>query len=76
MIYIECTVEINFDEYPPHYDLYILQHNKLSFCTFRWSTSCFYIAGVVEIKIRDSGFTNILQDKTLFCTFEAGDIVC
>ena len=27
-------------------------------------------------KINDSGYTNILQDKTLFCALEAGDIVC
>ena len=26
--------------------------------------------------IKDSGYTNILQDKTLFCAFEAGNIVC
>ena len=25
---------------------------------------------------KDSGYTYILQDKTLFCAFEAGDIVC
>ena len=25
---------------------------------------------------KDSGYTNILQDKTLFCAFEAGNIVC
>ena len=25
---------------------------------------------------KDSGYTNILQDKTLFCGFEAGNIVC
>ena len=25
---------------------------------------------------KDSGYTNILQDKKLFCAFEAGDIVC
>ena len=36
----------------------------------------FYIAGIFEINLRDSGYTNILQDKTLFCAFEAGDIVC
>ena len=35
-----------------------------------------YIAGIVEINLRDSGYTNILQDKTLFYAFEAGDIVC
>ena len=26
--------------------------------------------------VKDSGYTNILQDKTLFCAFEAGNIVC
>ena len=27
-------------------------------------------------RVKDSGYTNILQDKTLFCAFEAGNIVC
>ena len=56
--------------------MYILQHNKLSFCTFRWSTYYVHIAGIFEINRRDSGCTNIPQHKTLFCAFEAGDIVC
>ena len=29
-----------------------------------------------ESRTKDSGYNYILQDKTLFCAFEAGDIVC
>ena len=29
-----------------------------------------------EYPSKDSGYTNILQDKTLFCAFEACNIVC
>ena len=31
---------------------------------------------LVTYVVKDSGYTNILQDKTLFCAFEVGNIVC
>ena len=76
MIYIECTVDFN-----------LMNIRLIMICISCSATSChfvhfvglrldLYIAGIVEINIRDSGYTNILQDKTLFCAFEAGDIVC
>ena len=74
VIYIECTVEFN-----------LMNIRLIMICISYSTTSCHfvhfvglrldYIACIVEINIRDSGYT-ILQDKTLLCAFEARDIVC
>ena len=52
---------------------YLYEHNSLTVCinNLLQFTSNFY-----KGTIKDSGFTYILQDKTLFSAFEAGDIVC
>ena len=43
--------------------------------TYYEQPSCCLVKYFVHMT-KDSGYNNILQDKTLFCAFETGDIVC
>ena len=38
--------------------------------------SILYDCELIQSFTKDSGYNNILQDKTLFCAFEAGNTVC
>ena len=68
VIYIECSVEIN-----------LINIRLIMICISYSTTSCHFVHFVGLLLdlysryswdyIRDSGYTNILQDKTLFCAF-------
>ena len=75
VIYIEGRVETNLMNI----------HLIMIFISYSTQHVILYISllyGVIYVAlglsncIKDSGYTNILQDKTLFCAFEADDIVC